>query len=396
MTTTRNKSTHSRPRLIKRGLEFLNTPLTTVGLLFAGLTVPFSCEERAREEPDIRLRVTQSEMRDDEAKELTLSLQEDLSSLEEEYANYSGLHLENAIDSLTSPGLQWGVPSDQDSGQRTWASILESARDGIKDRLAADQIQQEALISDLRSLERDANVQFFGIPAPVDAESVVDELRYLENVYFFYTGSVLQDLVIGIESGEKEREEIGPGLREARGQLEQGFELRAERVIELVGRIEGLTSEYSEKKPPRRLHLKLLVENHSQQATVVRRALLAQFRDAQNEARRVDLEATEDRAIPGYSIAEMDFVSRSVWVLDENDRAALLGGSDERTGPVCEAVTVMDLFGEVWTGECSDAQGSGVKDELEKELLLGARRGDGAEVLPKVVDWRFDQAAFLT
>ena len=341
--------------LLTRSLSVLSAPPTLLGLFFAALTAFLSCEARARQEPDIVLRVMQTDVRDDQDKQLVSALQDELSSLQSDHFEYSADYLVAAIESLQDPKFRWRAAPEEGNESLTLAGVLGTARTGIQNLLANLETQENQLTRELELL------------SPNNVDTALSELANLESSYYQYTGSVLLELmddlradsVLGVESRLERTSQL---LQDRFVELSRGTE-------DLVGELEEIEGEYLAKKPPRRLHIRVIVENHSQQSTVVRRDVLARFRGNDDKPHPVDLEAPEDRTISGYSVAEMSFSSESIWDLGKEVQAILDPDGEGREDPECEIVVASDLFGEVWNGTCRDTQKRRLEDEMMEVLF---------------------------
>ena len=341
----------------------LTAPVSILALFLTIITVYLSCSEQRRQEPSIEVRIEHYEIRQDQGKQLPEALEAELRALEDRYVQYSGNFLLEAIDRIDElPSYSTEESGEPDTGE-TLTSALREAHTGIQGRLGEFGDRQAELMAAFQALRRGWERSSTG-----DAlNELLGGLERLEGTYSGDTGFVIISLLVALERSSAEPSDVGEALDEADVELRALSDERGQQFNDLLGRLGELRQEYEGNKPPERLHVRVLIENRSQLATVIRNEARIKFSREGFPPEEVDLEGASDVSVGGYSVAEMSLSSRSLSDLDNRVRA-LLREQEASDSLGCELV-VMDLFRNVWLGGCEDSREFSIERELKRALL---------------------------
>ncbi len=358
----RPEETPKRPRV--GGLRsVLTAPVSVLALFLTIITVYLSCSEQRRQEPSIEVRIEHYEIRQDQGKQLPEDLEAELEALEDQYVQYSGNFLLEAIDRIDElPSYSTEESGEPDTGE-TLTSALGEAHTGIQGRLGEFGDRQAELMAAFQALRRGWERS----PTGDALNELLGGLERLEGTYSADTGFAIISLLMSLEGFSAEPSDVREALDEADVELRALSDERGQQFSDLLERLGELRREYEGNKPPERLHVRVLIENRSQLATVIRNEARIKFSREGFAPEEVDLEGASDVSVDGYSVAEMSLSSRSLGDLDNRVRALLREqAASDSLG--CELV-VMDLFRNVWLGGCEDSREFSIERELKRALL---------------------------
>ncbi len=356
-----------------RLLPSLNTPLTAAALILGCVPILFSYAESHRQQPDVKLHVEHYAVRADPVKRVTAdTLALDLEGLESTYRHVSGTYLIDAMDrvlevtqAVQSSGEGASQEGDAVQTKADLVAILSDTQDQLAEELRRREERRGDLIGGLKRLLESGDEVWSDESWH---SNIREELENLERLHADQTGLGIVALLWEVDSSppEEMKERIGGlvvALEEERG-LDEGD------LADLLEELDGLRQQHAESEPTQRLHVELLLENHSQLGTVVPRKARIRFTAADGSTEDVELTADGDVRMEGHSVANMQVESKGLGDLD-SEVAGLLRGLEGR--PVRCDVVVLDLSGRSWFGECGKVSRAVSLDERLKQALSQAK-----------------------
>ena len=289
----------------------------------------------------------------------------DLEGLENRYGHVSGVSLIRARDRAlevhqaartSEEGDEQGEDVDHELSR-----ILTATYGQLTADLEEGQNRRDELILGLRRLMENEDEVWSG---ELWRSNIRSRLEGLERDFVDQTGLGVVALLWEVDSSS--REEMKEGMGALASALENEIGVDEGDLADLLGDLDALSQQLAGSDSTQRLHVDLLLENHSQLGTVVPRKGRIQFVVDDGSTEEVDLSTAEDVRMVGHSVVSMQLASRGLGDLDD-EVAELLRGLEGRLAG-CEVV-VLDLSGRPWFGSCGKVSRAVSLDERLKQAM---------------------------